>query len=204
MPRPAGAARGLAIHPLTPARWPDLVRLFGPRGACAGCWCMWMRLSAADFRRGKGDGNRRALRRLVARRPPGLLAYADGEPVGWVAVAPRAEYARLARSRVLAPVDARPVWAVPCFFVAAAHRGRGVTAALLHAAAAWAAAHGARIVEGYPTANRPTRQPAAFAWMGFESTFRGAGFGEAARRSPTRPLLRRALRPGPRRTRPRG
>src|SRR5262249_40062871 len=54
----------LEIHPATPARWPDLVALFGPRGACAGCWCMWPRLEAAAFRRGSGAGNRRALQRL--------------------------------------------------------------------------------------------------------------------------------------------
>jgi len=82
------------ILPLTPARWPDLVRLFGPRGACAGCWCMYMRRPAAEYRRGLGAGNRRALRRLVDRRPPGLLAYEGGEPVGWIAVAPREEFRR--------------------------------------------------------------------------------------------------------------
>ena len=91
--------------PVTPAHWPDLVRLFGEKGACAGCWCMWMRLPLAEFRRGKGDGNRRALRALVARRPPGLLAYVNGEPVGWVAAAPREEYVRLENARVLAPVE---------------------------------------------------------------------------------------------------
>lgn len=53
---------------------------------------MWMRLPLAEFNRLKGEGNRRALRALVARRPPGLIAYEAGEPVGWVAVAPRAEY----------------------------------------------------------------------------------------------------------------
>jgi GNAT superfamily N-acetyltransferase len=179
--------------PLTPARWPDLERLFGEKGACAGCWCMWMRQPLAEFRRLKGEGNRLALRALVARRPPGLLAYDAGEPVGWVAVAPRGEYLRLGNSRVLEPVPGERVWAAPCFFVKPSHRGRGLTAALLEAAAAFAGRKGARCIEGYPTTNRAQRQPPAFVHTGFESTFRRAGFAEIARRSPTRPILRREL-----------
>ena len=34
--RPASLSR-LQIRSLTPERWPDLVRLFGERGACGGC-----------------------------------------------------------------------------------------------------------------------------------------------------------------------
>jgi GNAT superfamily N-acetyltransferase len=181
------------IVPVTPARWADLEKLFGEKGACAGCWCMWMRLPTATFRRGKGAGNRRALRALVAKRPPGLIAYVGGEPAGWVAVAPREEYVRLERSRVLAPVEGEHVWAAPCFFVDRAHRGSGLTAALLEAAAAHATHHGARAIEGYPNVNRQQRQPAAFVWTGFESTFQRAGFAEIARRSPKRPILRKAL-----------
>ena len=177
-----------------------MVKLFGPKGACAGCWCMWMRLPRAEWSRGKGAGNRRALRALVARRPPGLLAYVDGEPVGWVATAPREEYVRLLNSRVLAPVEGERVWSVPCFFVERAHRGVGLTAALLEAAAAFAARSGAAAIEGYPNVNRAERQPAAFVWTGFESTFKRAGFREIARRSPTRPIFRRMLGRGGRRS----
>jgi GNAT superfamily N-acetyltransferase len=179
--------------PVTPERWPDLEALFGEKGACAGCWCMWMRLPRAQFDRQKGAGNRRALRALVGKRPPGLIAYVGGEPAGWVAVAPREEYARLGNSRVLAPVEGEGVWAAPCFFIKAAHRGAGLTASLLAAAAAHAAKSGARSIEGYPNVNRAQRQPAAFVWTGFESTFKRAGFTEIARRSPTRPILRKTL-----------
>jgi len=156
---------------------------------------MYMRRPAAEFRRGLGEGNRRALRRLVGRRPPGLLAYEGGEPVGWIAVAPREEFRRLENSRVLAPVEGERVWSAPCFFVRSGHRGRGLTAELLAAAAAYAARRGARSLEGYPTVNRAERQAPAFVWTGFESTFRRAGFRELARRSPTRPILRRTLSP---------
>lgn len=188
-------AAALRIVPVTPARWPDVVTLFGPRGACAGCWCMWARRPAAEYRAGLGDGNRRALRRRIeAGPPPGVLAYDGTTPVGWAAVAPRSEYARLAGSRVLAPVDSKLVWSVPCFFVAKTHRRRGLTVRLLRAACALAASRGARIVEGYPLdLSKP--MAAAFAWTGLAPTFRAAGFREVLRRSPTRPIFRRAVRP---------
>jgi hypothetical protein len=32
-------ATELAVHPVTPDRWDDLVMLFGERGASSGCWC---------------------------------------------------------------------------------------------------------------------------------------------------------------------
>ena len=188
------AREKLAIHPLTPDRWDDLEKLFGPRGACAGCWCMWPRRTSTE---GKvsGEPNRRAFRKLVADGPPpGLLAYAGGEPVGWVAIAPRAEYVRFARSRVLAPVDGEPVWSVPCFFVARGQRGRGLTVALLEAACAWARKQGARIVEGYPIDTHGQSYAPAFAWHGLVPTFTAAGFREVLRRSDRRPILRRALR----------
>ena len=82
----------LIVHPATPERWPDIERLFGPNGACAGCWCMWWRLGRRDFERQKGEGNRAALRRLVeSGGVPGLLAYQGGLPVGWCALSPRAD-----------------------------------------------------------------------------------------------------------------
>ena len=182
------------IHPATADRWADIVTLFGPRGACAGCWCMWARREAAEFRQGSGDGNKRALQRLVrADRKPGLLAYADGEPVGWVALAPRSEYPRLTNSRVLAPVDERPVWSVTCFFVRRDWRRRGLTGKMLEAAAKFAAANGAKIVEGYPIDARK-KAADAFVWTGIATAFTGAGFREVARRSASRPIMRRVLR----------
>ena len=79
---------------------------------------------------------------------PGLIAYADGEPAGWCALAPRDQYLRLANSRVLKPVDDQPVWSVNCFFVARAYRRRGLTIALLKAAAEFVRQRGGRILEG--------------------------------------------------------
>jgi len=187
------ATTRLQIHPLTSDRWDDFVRLFGQKGACAGCWCMWWRLPHRQWTRQKGAGNKRAIRRVVlAGEMPGLLAYVGEEPVGWCALAPRAAYPRLATSRILKPVDDRPVWSVPCFFVAKAYRRRGVSLALLRAAVEFARARGARLIEGYPTEPRKD-QPDLFVYTGLASTFRKAGFKEVARRRPFRPIMRRSL-----------
>ncbi len=197
MPRktPPRAAPKLDVRPLTPGRWPDLVTLFGARGACAGCWCTWWRLTRPEFDAGRGDGNRRRQERYVkAGNVAGLLAYEGDEPVGWVAVEPRDRYPRLARSRTLAPVDDRPVWSITCFFVAREHRRKGLTRVLVDAALRHARAHGATVVEAYPV--EPGRALGDDAmYHGAASTFRALGFAEVARRSRTRPIYRRAIRP---------
>src|SRR5882672_683548 len=101
------------IHPLMPSRWADFEKLFGKNGACAGCWCRWWRLPRKQWVAQKGEGNRKAMRSLVAgSHALGLLAYVDAQPVGWCAVAPREQYPRLATSRVLKPVDEQAVWSV--------------------------------------------------------------------------------------------
>ncbi len=189
---PAKKPSDLKIYPATAERWRDLEKLFGPRGACAGCWCMFWRLRRSQFDQQKGPKNKRALKKLVeSDATPGLLAYANGIPVGWCALAPRETYAVLENSRILARVDSQPVWSVVCFFVAKAYRRSGVTVQLLRAATDYAAKRGAKILEGYPIAPRTLRMPDVFAWTGFENAFRKAGFQEVARRSATRPIMRR-------------
>lgn len=185
----------LEVHPLDLRRWPDLEKLFGPRGACGGCWCMYWRLPRTRFEKQKGAGNKRALKKIAASgEVPGLLAYWKGEPVGWCSLAPREGFPVLDRSRVLKRVDDKPVWSVVCFFVARKHRRRGVSEALLRAAVAYARQRGVKIIEGYPIAPRTARAPDVFLWTGLEKAFRRTGFHEVARRSETRPILRRALR----------
>ena len=96
------ARHSLRFHPLTSARWPAFEKLFGPRGACAGCWCMFWRLKRSVFIQQKGEGNRRAIQRLVkAGDVPGILAFAGKEAVGWCAVSPRETYSALERSRAM-------------------------------------------------------------------------------------------------------
>ena len=178
----------------TPSRWKDVETLFGERGACGGCWCMVWRLPRRDWDAGKGAGNKRAFKKVVTSGGrPGVLAYDGRDPVGWCAVAPRNRYPALARSRVMKPVDDQPVWSVSCLFVLRPYRRQGLSARLLEAAAAHARKRGARIIEGYPVEPRKGNEPDAFLWTGTASAFKRAGFKEVARRSETRPIMRRKL-----------
>jgi len=185
----------LEFHPLTRERWADLEKLFGERGACGGCWCMYWRLPRAEFDRRKGQGNKQSMRKLAAAgEAPGILAYAGREPIGWCAAAPREQYVRLERSRVLQRIDDRPVWSVTCLFVKKEHRNRGVSVELLRAAVAFARARGATVVEGYPVEPKRGKMPDVFAWTGVVSAFKRAGFVECARGSPARPIMRFVIR----------
>lgn len=152
---------------------------------------MHWRETRAEYEKKKGAANRRALRKLVTTGPPpGLMAYANGKPAGWCALAPREAYSTLQRSRVLAPVDDARVWSIPCFFIARPFRRAGLPSELLRAAAEYAAEKGAKILEGYPVEPKKGSMPDVFAFTGLVGAFRKAGFTEAARRSATRPIMR--------------
>jgi GNAT superfamily N-acetyltransferase len=189
------AKPALEIHPLTPDRWDDLATLFDRPGDPRGCWCMYYRVRGRDFDRLWGAGARAAFREVVkAGPPPGLLAYRDGRPVGWCAVAPREAFPRVLRSPVIRPVDDAPAcWAIVCFYVVKDERRGGVAAALLEAAVAYAADHGAAAVEGYPRDTDGGRRHANEMYVGSRSMFAEAGFEEVGRRSETRPIMRRPL-----------
>jgi GNAT superfamily N-acetyltransferase len=191
MPSKSVPLTHLEFHPVTPDRWRDLEKLFGERGACGGCWCMWWRLRRSEFDQKKGSGTKWALKKLIATgQVPGLLAYAGGVPVGWCSVAPRRDFSALERSRILKPVDDQPVWSVVCFFVAKPFRRKGVTHQLLTAAVEYARDKGAKIIEGYPVEPKAGSAPDVFVFTGLASAFRKAGFVQVARRSETRPIMR--------------
>lgn len=180
-----------AFHPLTPDRWADFEKLFGPRGACGGCWCMYWRLSRPQYEDQHGELNRRSIKALVdSGAIPGILAYEEDEPVGWCSIAPREEFPTLGRSRILKPVDDQPVWSVVCFFVARKQRRKGLTVQLLKAAIEYARSNGARVIEGYPVEPKEGKSPDVFVYTGLASAFKQAGFVEVVRRSETRPIMR--------------
>jgi GNAT superfamily N-acetyltransferase len=121
---------------------------------------------------------------------PGILAYAAGEPVGWCAVEQRENFTALERSRILKPVDEKPVWSIPCFFVARKFRNQGITVALLKEAVKYVSSRGGRIIEGYPVEVTAGKAVDAFIFTGTASAFKRVGFVEVARRSPKRPIFR--------------
>jgi GNAT superfamily N-acetyltransferase len=194
----------LDIVPLTPRRLAALAGLFGQGGDPKWCWCAYWRVRGRDWTNSTADENRAVLEAAVDGlaadgRAPGLVAYRDGEAVGWVSLGPRPDYDRIVHSTVLAPVDDRPVWSIVCFVVGRRTRGQGVARALLEAAVAYAREHGAATLEAYPVDTTDGRVPAANAYRGTLSMFEAAGFTEVARRqanrtSPPRPIVRLELR----------
>jgi GNAT superfamily N-acetyltransferase len=181
----------LDVHPVTPDRWDDMVALFtcrGPRGGhrnspAATCWCMYWRQRS----NGNVALNRRRMNAIVrAGREPGLLAYADGVPIGWISVAPRKEFHVLLRSPQYRPRDEdEGVWSIVCFTIDRPERGRGVAAALLGAAVDHALAHGATAVEAYPHVT------GADDYMGSVRLYEQAGFARV-RDANKRAVYRRA------------
>ncbi len=179
--------------PLTPELWDDFSTLFGERGACGGCWCMYWRQTAKEFRENRGAKNRNAIHTLVKGGTiPGIIGYVGGAPAGWIAIAPRSETPRIAASRVMAPVDDPDSWFISCLFIGKSLRNKGVSVEMIKAACDFAFSKGANVVEACPH-DLPAgeRQPDPFVYLGLAPAFRKAGFKDAVRRSPKRPLMRK-------------
>ena len=191
-PQKSAVCQNLRFLPLTPDAWSYLERLFGPRGASSGCWCMYWRVPKTEYEQGKGAGNRESFHRIVdTGDPPGILALAQDEPIGWCAIGPRQTLVRLEQSRALRPLDDAAVWSIACLFVRKDLRRHGVSAALLNAAAEYAFCKGAGIVEGYPTNPRTEHYPEIALWTGTMKSFQAAGFQEAGKGPTGRSIMRR-------------
>jgi GNAT superfamily N-acetyltransferase len=145
---------------------------------------MFWRLQPSDYEaafrqrslEGRSGGpHKAALKRIVEHGGvPGLLAYRDGRPVGWVSVSPRSDLVRLEHSPQLHPEDAgddERTWSVACLYVERTAWRTGVGTELLAAAVERAVAHGARRVEGYPV-----KAPSVDPYTGYDTMFDRAGF----------------------------
>lgn len=187
------------VVPLTPALWPALADLFGPQGACYGCWCNHFRMPPKLRRPLLGEGARRLFEERVRKGPPpGVLAFAGETCVGWLQVGPRAHVPEWNNPRRAstplpdAPAQDERNWAASCFFVRRGFRGQGVTGALLDGAVDFARASGARLLEAAPM-DHEARRSADGLYVGPERVFLRAGFTEVARQKPGRPLMRLVL-----------
>jgi|SRR5579871_37760 len=182
----------LAIRPLTPELWPQLEYLFGPHGACNGCWCMYWRIGSAYAKRPR-EKNKAALKRVVKKGPPpGLLAFDGERAVGWCQLTPRADLPRLETARFTPRVDDKPVWVLSCFYVRRGYRKKGVTTALIEAALKTAKRGRAPALEAYPV-DVDAPQSTTNLYTGVASTLARAGFRVVARPAPHRPTMRRDL-----------
>ena len=189
----------LDIRPVTSDLWPSLETLFGPQGACYGCWCSYFRLAPKQRDALSRDEKKQHLKQAAAAEvPPGLIALDDGVPVGWVQVTPRAHVPRWNTTRTVSrpleggdPADPG-LWAISCFFVQSSRRGQGLSHALVDAAVAHARQSGARIIEACPVEQaRHSRSVGLLA--GSVRVFEKAGFEPVAERKPGRPLMRKVL-----------
>jgi GNAT superfamily N-acetyltransferase len=180
------------FFPLTSQRWDDFETLFGPNGACAGCWCMWFLMTGKEFSAARKEGHKNAMRTLVQSGfEPGLIAYADGIPAGWVALAPRESYKRLENSKILAAVDDQLVWVISCFFIHRDYRRQGMMEKLIAAAIEYARNKKIKILEAFPLdVHEKTSSTSLFA--GKASVFYQLGFEQVAMRD-NRPILRKNL-----------
>lgn len=187
------------VLPLAFERWPDLEDLFGPKGACYGCWCNHFRMPQKQRLPLLGEGGRQLFEERVRRGPPpGVLAYDRETCVGWLQVGPRRDIPEWNNPRRAstplpdAPAEDERVWAASCFFVRKAWRGNGVTATLLDGAVAFARESGARLLEAAPMDHEFKRSSEGL-YVGPERVFLRAGFVEVARQKEDRPLMRLAL-----------
>ena len=182
----------LTFEPLKKANWNKFVQLFGDKGACGNCWCMYYRLSKAEYQEGKADdGNKRAMHEIVWEdKPAGVLGLYEGQAIAWCAFAPREDFIKLASSRVHKRIDDKTVWSIPCFFIDKNFRRLGVSVELLKGVIKYAQEMGIKIIEAYPTIPTQEKLADSFAWIGLYKSFERAGFEIVDRTSKNRPMVR--------------
>jgi GNAT superfamily N-acetyltransferase len=170
--------------PVTPATIADLERFSGAYGKFRYCSCLRWRLRSSQFRDAP-DRPGQLAGLVTDSRPVGVLAYRDGEPVGWCSVAPRESYAAISVSTTIPSLPGTGVWAVTCFFLAPGERRQGLRPQLLAAACDYASAQGAEIIEAYPWPGG-----ASYRYMGTRALYADAGFTDVRGPAGLRPVMR--------------
>ena len=206
--RPDATEGRIATVPANEASWADLQAVFDTSGGPSACWCQRYRMRPRESWASVGAeelavrlNQQTACGQPESTGTSGLVAYLDGEPAGWCAVAPRSAHPRLLRDcRV--PWAGRTedktddtVWAVTCFVTRPAFRRRGISRALVRAAIDLARQSGARAVEGYPMLVKPGRQIPDGGMLqglhvGSRSIFQAAGFTEVSHPTGLRVVMR--------------
>jgi hypothetical protein len=95
----------ISVVPANEASWVDLQAVFGTRGQGSRCQCQRFKLAPREsFASFPVEERADRLRRQTDCGHPdsdttsGLVAYLEGEPVGWCAVEPRTAYPCLVRN----------------------------------------------------------------------------------------------------------
>ncbi len=195
-------AAQLKIVPANQASWTDLEAIFGTADYPGMCYCQHFKTRDCHWSSLSHQERRSRLRAQThcdepqARTTTGLVAYLDGEPVGWVAVEPRTAYPRLPKVRTVWSGRQEDkaddnVWAVTCFVTRKGYRKRGITYALAAATVGYAREQGARALEAYPMITEPGKE---ITWgelhVGSRQVFADAGLAEVSHPSPRRVVMR--------------
>jgi GNAT superfamily N-acetyltransferase len=193
------SATDIRFEPLSAALWPAFEVLFGPSGACYGCWCTYFRLPPKLRQAFSKDEKRAAMReRVEAGPPPGMLALRQDRAIGWMQIGPRADVPQWNNpGRSSSPLDDGSaedcsVWAVSCFFFASKERGKGLSHLMLSAGIEHARANGARFLEASPM-DKAKQSKSIGLFVGSTSVFQKAGFATMMTRKEGRPLMRLVL-----------
>lgn len=177
---------------LTPETKSDFETLFGEKGACGGCWCMYWRLPHSEYEKNKGENNKLLMRELIKNKSSlGILAYKNKIPIGWCSISPRLFLERLKTSRLFKPIDNVTVWSVTCLFIKKEYRKQNISSELISYACEYAFKKNANIVEAYPLYPKKEIMPDVFACYGFKSLYEKAGFTEIKKCSETRLIMRK-------------
>lgn len=178
--------------------WPNIEELFGQRGACGGCWCMFWRTPQGGkmWRDAVGEPNKKTFRRLIKDgQAHGILAFDGDHPIGWCSFGRRADFPRTETMKAYRRDDAAEAWSINCFFVRKEYRSAGVGELMCEAAVKAIAKHKGRIAEAYPVplTKDGNKLPAAFVYTGPEAIFKKVGFKLVQRLSYSRPLYRMTI-----------
>ncbi|WP_251441958.1 GNAT family N-acetyltransferase [Microbacterium sp. USTB-Y] len=159
----------------------DVATLVGPKNPTAqSCFCLSYRIPSKESQALRGEARAERVRGLCAEDPPpGVIAYLDGEPVGWAAVHRRGDTS-FARNRLIPHVDDLDVWSLWCLRVRPGFRKQGITHTLVDGAVAFARERGAPAIEAYPVDNRGAKVDLTMAYVGTRGLFESAGFTKAS------------------------
>ncbi|GAA3531807.1 GNAT family acetyltransferase [Aeromicrobium flavum] len=158
----------------------DVRTMLGPKRPDSDvCWCLSYRVPGTVNRELRREARGEYVRELMRQGPPGVLAYAGDEVVGWAAIHPRADTS-FATSRKIPHVDTLDAWSLWCVRVRPGHRGQGIAHHLITGAVEHARAEGAPAVEAYPVDNAGAKVDLTMAYVGTRAMFEQAGFEKVA------------------------
>ena len=184
----------ICFEELRPDLWHAIEQLFGPNGACDGCWCMWWRKETPEpWKEFKGARAKETFKNLVqASKAHGVLAFAGDEPVGWCSFGLRQDFPSLEKVRAYKRDDTADVWSINCFFINRKWRGKGLTHGLLKAAVEAIKKRDVKVIEAYPvtTTKDGRRLGAMMAYTGPLKIFEELGFKAVQVTNPLKPLMR--------------